>query len=49
MVQKFGNSQKVVKVGKISFKYDILTVEEKQIALIGKKTKMSLEVNSRKQ
>ena len=45
MVQNFGNIQKVVKVGKISFKYDILTVEEKLISLIGNKTKRSLETN----
>ena len=34
----------MIKVGKISEKCDILTVEEKRMALIGNKTKRSLEM-----
>ena len=41
--KKSGRTQKVIKIGKISDKYDILTVEEKQISLIGDETKISLE------
>ena len=44
MVQNIGKNQKMIKVGKISEKYDILTVEEKLIPLIGNKTKRSLEM-----
>ena len=42
MVQKLGITKKVIKVGKISGKSDILTVEDKRIALIINKTKISL-------
>ena len=42
MVQNIGKNQKMIKVGKISEKYDILTAEEKIIPLIGNKTKRSL-------
>ena len=45
MVQTFGRNQKLVKFGQFSGKDDILTVEEKQVALIGNKTKISLEMN----
>ena len=38
MVKKLGRTKKVIKVGKISKKYDILTVEEKRIYVIGNKT-----------
>ena len=38
MVQKLGRTRKVIKVGKISEKYDILTVEEKN-SLYWKKDK----------
>ena len=31
MVQKLGRTQQVIKVGKISDDYEILTVEEKQV------------------
>ena len=40
--KKLGKIKKVIKVGKISEKYDTLTVEEKRIALIGNKTKKAL-------
>ena len=39
-----GRTQKVIKAGKISGKDYILTVEEKQVAHIGNKTKISLEM-----
>ena len=42
MVQKLGITKKVIKVGKISGKSDILTVEDKRIALIVKNKKISL-------
>ena len=48
MAQKIGNDQKFIKVGKISDKDDILTVEEKLISLIGNKTKVSLEMNKQR-
>ena len=35
----------MIKDGKISGKYEILTVEEKRVSLIGNKTKISLEMN----
>ena len=38
----------MIKFGKMSGKYDILTVEEKIIPLIGKTTKISLGTNPRK-
>ena len=47
-VQKIGKNPKVIKVGKVSEKYDILTVEEKLIALIVNNTKRILEMNPRK-
>ena len=37
MVQKLGITKKIIKVGEISVKYDILTVEEKRIVFIGNK------------
>ena len=39
MVKILGRTKKVIRAGKISEKYDILTVEEKRIALIEKMTK----------
>ena len=42
MVQKLGRTKKVSKVGKISEKYNILTVEEKKIPLNVNNTKMGL-------
>ena len=42
MVQKIWKNQKSDQSWEISEKYDILTVEEKSIALIGNKTKISL-------
>ena len=39
-----GRNRKVIKVGEISGKYDILTVEEKQIYLIGNNMKRRLEM-----
>ena len=48
MVQKLGRTKKVIKVGKISGKYDILTVEEKWIALIGKRLKEAFKWLHRK-
>ena len=42
MVKKLGITKKVIKVGKISGKSDILTVEDKRISLIVNKTKISL-------
>ena len=44
MVQKLVGTKKVIKVEKISEKYDISTLEEKQISLIGKKKKGSREI-----
>ena len=44
MVKKFGRTKKVIKVGKISEKDEMLTVEEKRISLIGNKTKRILEM-----
>ena len=44
VVQKLGRTKKVIKVGKISGKYDILTVEEKWITLIWNRKKRSLEM-----
>ena len=35
----------MIKVGKVFSKYDILTVEEKRVALVGNKTNISLETN----
>ena len=40
--------QKMIKVGKISDKDDILTVTEKRISLIGNKKTISLGMNARK-
>ena len=37
MVQKLGRTKKLIKVGKINGKYDILTVEEKWISIFGNK------------
>ena len=38
----------MIKVGKISEKDDVLTVEDKKIDLIGNRTKISLEINPEK-
>ena len=43
-----GRTKKIIKVGKISGKDDILTVEEKRISLIGHKKKISLEITPEK-
>ena len=40
-----GRTEKVINVGKISDKDEILKVEDKQLYLIGNKTKGSLEMN----
>ena len=40
----FGNNKKIIKVEKISGKYDILTVEEKRVTLIGNNKKRSIEI-----
>ena len=40
-------SRKLINFGKVSDKYDILTVEKKRITLIVNKTKMSLEMTIR--
>ena len=45
--KKLGRTKKVIKVGKIGDKYDIFTVEEKRIVLIGNRTKRILEMTSR--
>ena len=37
--KNLGRSKKVVKDGKINGNYDILTVDEKQVKIIGNKTK----------
>ena len=42
---KFWEEKKVPKVGKICAKDEILTVQEKQIAYIKNKTKLSLKIN----
>ena len=39
-----GRTKKVIKVGKIRGKYDVLVFEEKRIALIGNKKKINLEM-----
>ena len=44
MVQNLGRNKKLIKVGRISEKYDILRFEGKCMALIGNKTKVSLEI-----
>ena len=44
MVQKIGLTKKVIKVGKIIGKYDILTGEEKWAAIIGNNKKTSLKM-----
>ena len=44
VVQKLGRTKKVIKVGKISGKYDILPVEEKSVALIRNNIKRILEM-----
>ena len=44
VVQKLGRTKKVIKVGKISDKYDILPVEEKSVALIRNNIKRRLEM-----
>ena len=43
--KRLGRTKKLIKLGKISGKYGILTVEEKLISLIGNKTKIILEMN----
>ena len=43
-VQTLGKTKKLIKVGGISGKYDILKVEEKQVALIENKTKWVLKM-----
>ena len=43
-----GRNQKVIKVVKISGKYDILTVEEKEVVLIEDTKKIILEMTPRK-
>ena len=45
--KKLGRTKKVIKVGKISEKYDILTVEERLIALFVDKKKRSIEMTPR--
>ena len=42
--KKIGKTKKIIKVGEISEKDDILTVGKKWISLIGNKTKRSLEM-----
>ena len=42
--KKFGRSRKVIMVGKISSKYEILTVEEREISIIGIKTRIILDM-----
>ena len=46
-VKTIGRPRKVINVGKSSGKYDILTVEEKRISLIGNNTKINLGMNPR--
>ena len=45
MVQKIGRNKKDLKVGKISTKYGILTVQEKKVAHDINKIKIILEMN----
>ena len=47
MAKITGKNQNVIKIGEIGEKDDILTVEEKPIALVVKNTKRSLEMNPR--
>ena len=44
MVYILARTKNMIKVGKVSEKYDILIVEGKLIALIGKETKIILEM-----
>ena len=44
ILQKLGRTKKVIRVGKISEKCDILTVEGERIALVTNKMKRSLEI-----
>ena len=48
MAQKLERTRKVIKIGEIGDEYEILTVEVKQIALIGNDTKRSLEMTPKK-
>ena len=45
--KKLGRTKKGIKVGIISGKDDILTVEEKRVSFVGNKTKRSLEITPR--
>ena len=47
MVQKLGRTKTFLKVGKVCDKDDILTVQEKIVALIDNKTNRRLEMNPR--
>ena len=49
MVQNLGITKRFIKVGKISAKIDILTVQEKQLALRYNKTKRIPETNHGKE
>ena len=44
VVKTFGITKKLIKVGKVIGKDEIFTVEEKQVALIGKIQKGALEL-----
>ena len=43
---KIGRNKKVLKVGKTGVKYDILIVQEKQLARIVNNKKITLEMNT---
>ena len=48
VVQKLGRTRRVLKVGKMSTKYDILTFQEGKISHRGNKTNTILEMTTRK-
>ena len=48
MIKCFLKNQKVIKIGEICNKYDILTLQEKRVALIGNKTNIILEMAPQK-
>ena len=46
MVQKLGRTKRVLKIGEIGAKYDIVTVKEKKIAHRGNNTRRRLKMAS---
>ena len=48
VIQKLGRTKKSIKVGEISGEYDILTVRDKLVTLIGNKARKRIEIYQRK-